>query len=195
MNTITKEAGSYATNVLSWLRGFGVAFLSLLSFQAAAQDYSDTFYLDAQTIKSGEEVFYMATNAIYAIPGKQFIVESGGYAKLQARNRIELHPGFSVEYKGGFSATIQDPEPILVDEPVKNIFTVFPNPTDGLLNISSPENVNTVRLIDMNGLALIEQTDINLTDVTLDVSKAEPGLYILEIRSSLTIERIRVEKK
>ena len=191
MNNITKQSRVYrATHLLCWYRGFGFAFLSLLSFTSSAQD----LYLEAQTIKSGEEVSYDAPNAIYTIPGKQFIVESEGYAKLKAGRRIELNPGFSVEYKGSFSATLEDPAPIPADESGATIFKVFPNPTDGLLNVASPQNVDMIRLTDLSGLAVIEQTAIDLADFSIDVSKVKPGFYILEIISGKLIEKIRVER-
>jgi hypothetical protein len=190
MNNITKEASAcMAKSLLRLCRGLGVTFLSLLSFTISAQD----IYLETQTVKLGEEVSYTAIDGIYTIATKSFIVESEGYAKLMAGKRIELNPGFRVEYMGGFSATVQEIIPVV--EPATSLFAVFPNPTDGQLTITSSQNIDAVRLIDMNGLAIMEQTGISSTDFSMDISTAKSGLYILEIASGKVVEKVRIEKK
>jgi Secretion system C-terminal sorting domain len=190
MNNITKETSAYMDkNLLRLCQGFGGAFLSLLSFTISAQD----IYLESQTIKLGEEVSYTTIVGIYT--GAAFIVESEGYAKLVAGKRIELNPGFKVLDGGRLLAIVLEVNPVIADEPVTSLFAVFPNPTDGMLTITSQQNIDAVRLIDMNGFAVMEQTGINSTDFSMDISTAKPGLYILEIASGKVAEKVRLKKK
>ena len=187
MNYMSKETSSgKVVNIV-----YGTAFiLLLLPFRVAAQD----LVLETQTIQSGQEVLYATANSIYAPPDTEFIVEKGGNAILKAGKRIELNTGFKILEGGRLSATLEKVEDTPPGDGGKENVAVFPNPTDGVLNVSSPQSVNSIRLIDMSGLTVMEQSDINKTDFSLDISEVKSGFYILEIIADKTIEQIRIEK-
>jgi Secretion system C-terminal sorting domain len=191
MNYTIKEVQRYNTKVL---RVIVVALLSILSFAATAQDECvDTYYLESETIKEGQQVVYRASAAIVCKEGKQFIVDDKGQAILTAGGRLEFNPGFAILTGGGLSATIEN-----CGGPVPPIdpkgLNVFPNPTDGVVNVKAPYKVVAARILDSNGAVLFEQKDINDFSFTLDISKTKPGVYLLEILSDKASEKVRIIK-
>jgi hypothetical protein len=163
--------------------------LLLLPFVTSGQD----LYLKSEIVPYGVDVLYTAANTIYSVADAPFIVEPGGKAELKAGNRIELNPGFQVLSGGIFFATLESTESIPTDD--KESVTVYPNPTEGLINIVSPTMVDVARLLDSNGDKAIEQTEINASAFSMDLMFVKPGIYILEIISGKVMQQIRIEKK
>jgi hypothetical protein len=192
MNFIIQEDRS--GDIARMMRVSVVAFVFLLPLTLAAQDCKTTTYLESQTIKAGELITIVAGTVI-GQPDKQFIIEKDGHAVLQAGKRIELNNGFRALTGGRLFARIvpcdpNDPPP--TEEPV----TVFPNPTDGIINIKAPYKISAVRLLDMSGFLQLEKTDINAASFELDISQVKPGFYILEIMADKSVtETVRIEKK
>lgn len=58
-------------------------------------------------------------------------------------------------------------------------FKIYPNPTSDMLEIEGFSKIKTVRLIDMEGRILL-----NETSNTLEISDLKAGIYILEIESN-----------
>jgi len=56
-------------------------------------------------------------------------------------------------------------------------FTIFPNPTDGQLNLSSNDQIKQIRIFDMHGR--IVKLDINF-ERQIDVSNLDAGLYFIQ---------------
>lgn len=166
--------------------------LLLLSMRSMAQDCEEAYYLSSETIMAGQQVVYTAGGTIFCPEGKQFVVQKDGYATLMAGSRIELNAGFEVHAGGGLKALV---EGCGAADPGESPFNVFPNPTDGELHVESKNKINSIRLIDMNGLTLIEQKEINGTSFVLDLSKVDRGIYILEVVDDKTAEKVRVERK
>lgn len=70
--------------------------------------------------------------------------------------------------------------------------SVFPNPTNGLLNLSGFENASQFRVIDMQGrIALESAGNIN----QIDVSSLQSGLYFLQMTSGKQIISTRFIKQ
>ena len=74
-----------------------------------------------------------------------------------------------------------------VDDYTFDAFTVYPNPSDGLFNLSLQSNNNeslNVQLIDMRG-RLIRNTNLNVNantiNTTLDYTAIEVGVYLLKL--------------
>jgi hypothetical protein len=167
-------------------------WLLLQAITTPAQDCVEKYFLSVETIKSGEQVTYTASGTIFCSEGKPFIVEKGGYATLKAGGRIELNAGFQVLTGGGLTALLEKCD---TGDAGESELKVFPNPTDGELHVESPYKIGTVRLLDMDGVIVMEQKDIQSTSVVMDISKAKPGLYILEVTTDKGIEKEKVEKK
>lgn len=163
--------------------------LLVLPFASLAQDY----YLQPEKVSYGAEVLYTASNTIYSVTDASFIVESGGRAELKAGNRIELNPGFQVLNGGMLVAILEVIEPTPPGD--KESVSVFPNPTDGMINVVSPNVVDAARLLDMNGFSIVEQMEISAAKFSMDLTSVKEGIYILEIISGKDIQQIRLERK
>jgi hypothetical protein len=191
MNSITQESRSPdVRKIVCWLL---IVLLSLLSLTGVAQDCDDTAYLESQTIKAGELVTIVA-GTINNQPGKQFVIEDQAHAVLQAGKRIELNYGFKALNGSGLIASIVPCDPEVT--PPSRELVVYPNPTDGILNIKAPYIMTGIRLSDMSGFLHVEKREINDTVCSLDISEVKAGIYILEIiADNSEIETVRVERK
>lgn len=58
-------------------------------------------------------------------------------------------------------------------------FTVYPNPAKATLNIQTTENIQTITIFDMTGKQVLT-TD----EKTIDVSRLQSGMYILQVTSN-----------
>ena len=56
-------------------------------------------------------------------------------------------------------------------------FTIYPNPAQSLLNISSQESINNISIYNSLGNLIKE----SLGETTLDVSYLKSGLYFIEV--------------
>lgn len=156
---------------------------------AAAQER----YLDKTTVQGPEEEISISANIISSQAATQFTVIYGAKATLTASRRIELHPGFKVLEKGRLTALVGTLEP--TEDSQEKAFAVFPNPTAGIVNVTSVHNVDAARLIDLTGYAVWEQKLIGAPQFNLNISSVRPGIYILELISGKLVQKVRIEKK
>ena len=68
-------------------------------------------------------------------------------------------------------------------------FNIFPNPPTDLLNISG-DQIENVKVFDVNGRIVLSK-DFNATDVKLDVSKLEKGIYSVVVNGNSKITFIK----
>ncbi len=64
--------------------------------------------------------------------------------------------------------------------PENQQFSIGPVPSNGQLNLSAPENVQSVGLYDMKGQKLWEREE-NSSLINMDLSSFPPGIYLLEV--------------
>ena len=65
----------------------------------------------------------------------------------------------------------------LADVNLNSAIVVYPNPTDGIINISGIEKVDAVRAYSISGQLIKEAVNAN----SLDLSTERKGLYMIEI--------------
>lgn len=73
-------------------------------------------------------------------------------------------------------------------------FTVYPNPTTGLINISSKKPnliIESITLLDVLGKEIINQ-NINVSNTSTDISQLSNGLYFLKIKSNGKEKTIKI---
>ena len=73
-------------------------------------------------------------------------------------------------------------------------FKVYPNPTTGIINISSKNStlkIESITLIDVLGNVIINQ-NINLSNTSTDISQLSNGLYFLKIKSNGMEKTIKI---
>lgn len=71
---------------------------------------------------------------------------------------------------------------------------MYPNPTTGLINISSKETLRSSKLYDLQGRLLQDTPLYNTTDI-LDISAYPSGIYLLEIKTDAGMNVERIVKK
>ncbi|MDB5274503.1 MAG: hypothetical protein JWO58_2870 [Chitinophagaceae bacterium] len=78
-----------------------------------------------------------------------------------------------------------------------NTMEVFPNPTDGTVAINTTKELTNalLRVTDISGHVITEQTNLNGNYFTFDLSKQKTGVYILEISQDGYLSKTKVVKK
>ena len=69
-------------------------------------------------------------------------------------------------------------------------FSVYPNPTTDFLNISTSDNIESIKVFDMNGRLVISDT-YNTSDVKLDVMFLTNGYYTVLVNDVKPIKFIK----
>lgn len=101
------------------------------------------------------------------------------------------------------SIVFDENEPLITNEAIttfavlsredfaKKAVKIYPNPTTGIINITSNDIVNTVELYDIQGRVL-QSTKVNAEKATLDIASKPKGMYLLKIVSDkgTTTEKI-----
>jgi len=75
--------------------------------------------------------------------------------------------------------------------------SVFPNPTDGPLNFNFNENSSTknIKLFDVSGKLLFEESLVNVSSYSLDISKFNSQVYFVEVSDGNNVKYHKVIKK
>ncbi|MCR8910564.1 T9SS type A sorting domain-containing protein [Barnesiella sp. ET7] len=68
-------------------------------------------------------------------------------------------------------------------EQTEQALTVYPNPTDGLVNIELAEPIQTIQVYDMNGRLVLRRDHLSAMRETIDLSDCKPGNYLLKVNS------------
>lgn len=59
---------------------------------------------------------------------------------------------------------------------------IFPNPTSGLVNINSNQNINKIEVLDLTGRVIVSELR-NTTQTTIDLSKLNNGVYFVKVNT------------
>ncbi|MFL9845777.1 T9SS type A sorting domain-containing protein [Flavobacterium rhizosphaerae] len=81
-----------------------------------------------------------------------------------------------------------------VDDFIKNRVAVYPNPSDGIVNIVSDENIISVQLYDIQGRQLQTESKSG-TEVSLDLSGRPKGIYLVKIITNNGASISKIMKK
>ncbi|NRD19388.1 T9SS type A sorting domain-containing protein [Winogradskyella eckloniae] len=73
-------------------------------------------------------------------------------------------------------------------------FGVYPNPTSGLLNIKSSQDVDNVTVFNLLGQSVATFSKNEITNSSIDMSDLSQGLYLVKITSGDNTQTIRVTK-
>jgi|GEM_PF-6540380 len=75
---------------------------------------------------------------------------------------------------------------------VTSDYNVYPNPTNGDLFITSNRLTSRVRMININGQVMFDQTNLEQSNFQFDVSDYPKGIYLIELFSGEERETQRV---
>ena len=76
-----------------------------------------------------------------------------------------------------------------IDE-AKQALTVYPNPTDGIVNIEMAEEIESIQVYDMNGRLVLSRNNLSGNHEVIDLSDCKPGNYMLRV-NNMTYRVIR----
>ena len=82
-----------------------------------------------------------------------------------------------------------------VEENTLNSFTAYPNPTSGILNIKSTEEIDNVTVFNLLGQSVAKFGKNDITNSSIDLSELSKGLYLVKVTSGNNTETLRVTKK
>lgn len=78
----------------------------------------------------------------------------------------------------------------------KNKLTVFPNPTNGQVQIQSlVEEIETISIYNLTGTLLLQKENIQELNATLDLKTLPSGIYIANVISEKGMQSLRIIKK
>ena len=109
-------------------------------------------------------------------------------ANMQLRVQISDFPSTVNITEAGFDYfTVSNENTVVVEEQFHEHLTVYPNPSEGIFQISSNMEIDTWTVLDLNGRAVLigEGTIINLEHL-------ETGVYLLRVQMSNS--EVRVER-
>lgn len=72
--------------------------------------------------------------------------------------------------------------------------TVYPNPTTNFIQVNAILPIRNLRLFDSKGLKLVQRSEVNSTQFSLDFENYSKGVYFLELQSNTGMKMIRVTK-
>ena len=86
------------------------------------------------------------------------------------------------------SATVDVAERILKDE-----FKTYPNPAKSKITIRNNLIISEYQIINSQGQSVIHQNNMNVSNLTVDVSSFEAGLYIVKIKDKSGIKTKKIQ--
>jgi len=184
-NMIIAREGIYqARNILNAGKDEGQLYRyynhSILSPNGEDGMHSDSqrFIINAFDIG---EVRFAAGTEIRLRPGFESRRGSNFRAKIELMNVCELTRD---EIRGIFSAPIMQEE-LGIDQQtvIKNTCLIYPNPSNGIINIKS-EGVKNVKIYSLQGQLLYNANFENSNVVSLQANISNSGLLLIEVTTS-----------
>ena len=84
---------------------------------------------------------------------------------------------------------------IILDTPSQatTSFSVFPNPANNKITVNSGDSsvINEIKLFDVTGKLLLEETNINADSKVLDISLLSSGMYMVSVNNQSSIRVIK----
>lgn len=157
----------------------GTENLSLVTYNASDYIETNSNYL----VNSTSDVFLKASNYIVMKPQSQ--INSGA----QFLARIENCDGTSNAKIINPVKTSENFDPISFSENNELLDTevlglkIYPNPSDGLINISNTTVIENVIITDMNG-RIVKNIALEASEGQINISDLSQGVYILNITSN-----------
>ena len=105
------------------------------------------------------------------------------------------------EREDGTSATDLPPDnlnpcngPLSVAEVGEGVFSIFPNPTNGEINIAvaTPQGAGTVKIVDINGRTVYSKDVVLQDTVRLQAEGLATGIYLLQVQTDLGTETTKL---
>ena len=178
-------------------------FIVTLTDQLGCSSIDSLYY----TIKTVDTTIVKSNNTLKAIQNDaqyQWLNCYAGYAKIIG----ETGQSFTPIINGSFAVAITKDgcidtsscHTVIITGILENTFgdklTVYPNPTDGKINIEFGETLNEIDLTvsDVIGKALLSEKYSNTSSINLSINHPA-GIYFIRIRSGDKYALVRVVKQ
>lgn len=115
---------------------------------------------------------------------------------LASNGYVILDVGFETQPSSEFLAIVQTTCSQLGNNEnvVDESLTIFPNPTNGILNIHSKTSISSAELFDVNGRKIVSYNP-NSSDFVIDLELYTSGVYLLKISNESGINYKKIIKK
>jgi hypothetical protein len=76
-------------------------------------------------------------------------------------------------------------------------FSIYPNPIESVVNLNSKNGnqINKVQILDLNGRLIKEVTPSGLSEIQVNVSNLNAGVYFVKVQSDLGVGTSKIIKK
>jgi len=167
--------------IISELEGGGTVNVSISSNPAGFS--SVTFYTAPDENAIETDLTLVPWNGNQCVPGTSAIIPTtAGQAY------------YVYVTNGAITDIVIDGENLGTDDNIIEGFTYYPNPTDGILNLNSIENIDDVAIYNLLGQQVLNQT-IRATSVELNVSNLTVGAYIMKVSVNGQIGTYKIIKR
>ena len=109
---------------------------------------------------------------------------SGENATLLHLGRETLKTNLSDLYEKNITLNIVNVPVVAETYDMQNI-SIFPNPTNDVLNITSPETISEIEIVNVMG-QVVKRIEVNADNAVCDVEDLKAGVYIVRIREKNT---------
>lgn len=179
--------GTKASNL--GLPGFVASSLTksepyITSFTATSGNYGDTVTITGTNFNTSP------ANNVVTFNGTPAIITAASATSLTVivpnnatSGKISVEIGCSlVASTNSFTINSLSVNEVLTD---KNAFKIYPNPSTGIFNIISDQNINnaSIKVFDINGRMIHQSKSKNVENKALDLTHLQNGIYILNMNT------------
>ncbi len=156
-----------------------------------------------QLLTTSHEVYAVITGNVIEFIFEQVQLDSGGHGNILFKlktnpslangdvvsKRADIFFDYNAPVDTGMASTLF--QTLNTGDPVDVSLSVYPNPSNGLVNISGQYEIKSVQLYDIQGRLLQTQVT-SATQATLDISNQASGVYFVKITTEAgsKVERI-----
>ncbi len=95
---------------------------------------------------------------------------------------------------GPMSNWVNSPIPVAVSDLSEYNISIYPNPTNEILNAEFGDNVQKITILDITGKQMFEKTNINRNE-KINLSDFKPGVYLINIQTDNQVLSTKIVKE
>ena len=156
-----------------------------------------------QLLNASHPVYAKITGNVVEFIFSSILLESGGHGnvllKVKSKNTLQqgdmVNKQANIYFDYNFPVETNDAETVFQslnnpDFDVDNSVTIYPNPSNGILNVKGKFNIKSTQLFDVQG-RLLQSNIVNDTTTVIDLSSQSKGIYFVKV---ITDSGIKAEK-
>ena len=167
--------------------------------------------IESVTVNTTPSVFATSNGSVICV-GQTATLTAGGantysWSTTATSSVITITPGTTTSYtvtgtSNGCSDFVVVTQSVSVCTGItsnvnNSIFNVYPNPTNGLLNIKSTTDINLIEVVDFTGRVVVSEETQNVNSFILDIASLQNAIYLVRITNvegSINQSRIVLQK-